>query len=283
MKLLRTQIATCLIALCLSVHAFAEVTAAPPVIKDLPFRSASLEREMRYRIYLPPGYASSAKRYPVLYLLHGLYGDYTNWDKLTQLSTYMAGRSWIVVMPDAGNSWYVNSVSDPRDRFEDYIAKDIVAEIDQHFRTLATRPGRAVAGLSMGGYAAMKLALKYPDRYVFAGSMSGAFDAAENLANKVPEFHDQLIKVLGESDNPARIPNDVFALLKDADPSRLPYLYVTCGTADPFLAVNRDFVKDLPARKIVYEYHETPGAHDWQFWDRAVKAMLVELQSRFTQ
>jgi S-formylglutathione hydrolase FrmB len=237
---------------------------------------------MKYRIYLPPDYAASAKRYPVLYLLHGLYGDYTNWDKLTRLSTYMAGRSWIVVMPDAGNSWYVNSVSDPRDRFEDYITKDIVAEIDRHFRTLATRPGRAVAGLSMGGYAAMKLALKYPDHYVFAGSMSGAFDAAENLADKVPEFHDQLIRVLGESDNPARIPNDVFALLKDADPSRLPYLYVTCGTADRFLAVNREFVKDLPARKIVYEYHEAPGAHDWQFWDEAVKFMLDKLQWRFT-
>lgn len=283
MRLARTKVVTCLIGLCLSLPALVEGAGAPPVIKDVTFRSASLQREIKYRIYLPLDYASSANRYPVLYLLHGLYGDYTNWDKLTQLSTYVAGRSWIVVMPDAGNSWYVNSVSDPRDRFEDYIAKDIVAEIDQHFRTLATRPGRAVAGLSMGGYAAMKLALKYPDRYLFAGSMSGAFDAAENLANKVPEYHDQLIKVLGESDNPARMRNDVFALLRDADPSRLPYLYVTCGTADPFLSVNRDFVKDLPASKIAYEYHEAPGAHDWQFWDRAVKAMLDELQRRFTQ
>ena len=79
-------------------------------------------------------------------------------------------------MPDAGNSWYTNSVSQADDRFEDYVVKDLVQEIDHKYHTIPARQGRAVAGLSMGGYGAIKFALKYPEQYFFVGSLSGAFD-----------------------------------------------------------------------------------------------------------
>jgi S-formylglutathione hydrolase FrmB len=263
-----------------SAPASSQARGTSPLVRDGSFNSIALKREMKYRIYLPHVYSASARRYPVLYLLHGLYGDYRNWDANTHLAQYMAGRDWIIVMPDAGDSWYANSATQADDRFEDYIAKDLVREVDRKYRTIRERRGRAIAGLSMGGYGAMKFALKYPEEYGFAGGLSGAFDAARDLADQVAEFHDQLIKVLGEGDNPAREENDVFALLKKADPGLVPYLYLACGSADRFLQINREFVKELSARKIAYEYHETPGGHDWPYWDRAVQPMLDALQLR---
>jgi putative tributyrin esterase len=255
--------------------------AAQGVVQDSSFQSVSLQRKMTYRIYLPRHHSSSV-RYPVLYLLHGLYGDYRNWDTLTHLADYMRDRQFIVVMPDAGNSWYVNSVTEPSDRFEDYIAKDLVSEIDRKYRTIPRREGRAIAGLSMGGYGAIKIALKYPEKYVFAGSLSGALDAARTLAEEVPEYHDQLVKVLGEPGNPARAENDVFSLLAGADPAREPYFYIACGASDRFLKINRDFVKELSARNFAYEYHETSGGHEWPYWDRAVQPLLDALAHHLT-
>jgi len=121
---------------------------------------------MKYRILLPCGYQTAGRRSPVLYLLHGLYGNYLNWDSYTKLKRYAYKYDLIVVMPDADDSWYTNSACDPKDKFEDYIAKDMVAEIDGKFRTVRLRHARAIAGLSMGGYGALKIALRYPDNFV---------------------------------------------------------------------------------------------------------------------
>ena len=165
---------------------------------------------MKYRIYLPHHYPDTTRHYPVLYLLHGLYGNFENRDKLTHLSTYAAGMNWIIVMPDAGNSWYSNSATVPRDKFEDYIAKDLIAEIDGKYRTIPARRARAVAGLSMGGYADMKLALRNPQLFAFAGSLSGALDAARDLDTRLPEFAPKLAEVFGAAGNQARASNEHF-------------------------------------------------------------------------
>lgn len=257
-----------------------------PVIKDVRFRSPSLAREMPYRIYLPHNYASTTERYPVLYLLHGLFGSFENWDKLTHLSTYAAGMNWIIVMPEADNSWYSNSATVPQDKFEDYIAIDLIAEIDANYRTISTRRARAIAGLSMGGYAAMKLALRDPQLFFFAASLSGALDAARNLDTRLPEFAPRLREVFGAAQNPARAQNDVYALLpkaaSQATLADLPYLYLACGEEDRFLPVNREFVADLSERHVPYEYHEMPGTHDWIFWDREINPLLAVMQKKFS-
>jgi putative tributyrin esterase len=255
----------------------ASAFANSPVISDARFHSAALGREMSFRIYLPHAYQASTARYPVLYLLHGIYGTFENWDQLTRLPTYAKGMDWIIVMPDAGNSWYVNSATVPEDRFEDYIANDLMAEIDARYRTITTRHARAIAGLSMGGYAAMKLALRNPQRFGFAGSLSGAFDAARNLDEQVAEFAPKLLEVFGAAGNPARAHNDLFELLAKAM-ADLPHLYLACGIADSFLSVNRQYVADLSARHVLYEYHETPGGHDWDYWDREIQPLLAALQ-----
>jgi putative tributyrin esterase len=242
-------------------------------VRDGAFHSAALDREMKYRILLPCLYRAGGRRFPVLYLLHGLYGDYLNWDTRTNLESYAEKYELIVVMPDAGDSWYTNSATDPRDKFEDYIAKDLVAEIDGKFRTLRSRNKRAIAGLSMGGYGALKIALRYHVDFAFAGSLSGALDAPQDLGNKKPEFRAQLVRVFGPPGSAVRADNNVFSLLHNA-PKDLPHFYLACGTEDDFLQVNRDFATQLSSRGASYEYDETAGGHAWDYWDRSVQDLL---------
>lgn len=236
---------------------------------------------MKYRIILPSGYDSTVRRYPVLYLLHGLMGSYVDWESRTRLTEYVKGLDLIVVMPDGNDAWYTNSAGDPQDRFEDYIVKDLVSTIDASYRTISTRHARAVAGLSMGGYGAIKFALKYPHMFTFAGSLSGALNAASNIdLTKLPEkYAAGRMRIFGPTGGLTRTENDLLTLVaKVTDPARLPYLYLDCGTSDPLLKANRDFTAWLPPQNIRYEYHEVPGAHTWQYWDQQVREMLRSLE-----
>jgi putative tributyrin esterase len=268
----------CLMMLLNSVAALSQKTSSPTPESlsnaravDHIFRSSSLNRDMHYLILLPHDYAGG-KRFPVLYLLHGLYGDYKNWDTRTRLEADAESLPLLIVMPDAGDSWYTNSATKPADKFEDYIAKDLISEIDGKYRTIPDKSSRAIAGLSMGGYGAVKLALKYPERFAFVGSLSGAFNAAQNLDDLRPDFRNKLLEVFGAAANHTRAENDVFLLLKDSH--AYPYFYLACGSADFFLDTNRALAAHLSRQKIPYEYHETQGGHDWQYWDSALDSML---------
>lgn len=247
-------------------------------VADFAFHSASLGRDMRYRVLFPRDYGQGG-RFPVLYLLHGLYGNYLDWDTRTGLENYARNLPVLIVMPDADDSWYTDSATVPADKFENYIAKDVIAEVDGRFATIRNRDARAIAGLSMGGYAAMKFALKYPDLFAFAGSLSGALNAGTNLYAQRPEFRAKLLEVFGPEGSSTRAQNDVFTLLSaSASQTSYPYLYLACGTSDYFLQTNREFVSQLSSRKIPYEYHETAGGHTWEYWDAAVQPMLRAME-----
>ena len=247
---------------------------------DASFRSESLQREMHYRVLLPAGYEKSEKRYPALYLLHGLYGDFKNWSTLTNLAAWAEDLDLVVAMPDAGNSWYVNSATNESDKFEDYIVKDFVAEVDSHFRTIRDRHARAIAGLSMGGYAAMNFSIKHSPLFSYSGVISAALDAPSGLDERMAEFRDGLQDAFGPHGSPNRNANDVFLLLETADKSKLPYLYIDCGEDDIFLTVNRNLAARLQEKKISYEYHEMPGAHAWEYWDGAIRRFIAVLSSK---
>jgi putative tributyrin esterase len=246
-------------------------------VADFTFHSVSLGRDMRYRVLFPRDYDGSG-RFPVLYLLHGLYGNYLDWDTRTGLENYTSNLRILIVMPDADDSWYTDSATVPADKFEDYIAKDLIAEIDGRFQTIRNRDARAIAGLSMGGYAAMKFALKYPDLFAFAGSLSGALNAGQNLYIERPEFRAKLLEVFGPEGSATRAENDVFLLLGASPRAPYPYLYLASGTSDYFLETNRAFVRQLSLRKIPYEYHETAGGHTWEYWNAAVEPMLRAME-----
>ncbi len=246
-------------------------------VKDVTFRSASLNRDMPYRIYLPQKYAQPTSRFPVLYLLHGFYGNFRDWDTQSHLRQYAQNLDLIIVMPDEGNNWYVNSATVPQNRYEDYIVKDLIAEVDGRFRSIASRDARAIAGLSMGGYGSLNLALKHPELFTFAGSLSGALNAPSDLGPRQPEFQTSLLDAFGALGSTARNENDVFLRLKQADVSRLPYIYLACGEGDAFIELNRQFAAQLLAEHARYEAHDAPGEHDWKFWDKSIKEMLPVL------
>jgi putative tributyrin esterase len=244
-------------------------------VQDRTFQSESLSRPMRYRVLLPSDY-DSGNFYPVLYLFHGWHGDYENWTTLTNLTGYTKDLALIVVMPDANDSWYVDSATAPQDKFEQYIIRDLIDDVEHHWRALRSPHHRAVAGLSMGGYAAVRLALKYPDMFAIAASLSGAFNAPlPELAEARPEFRPSLDHAFGSVSSKTRSENDVYSLAAHVSPATVPYLFISCGYQDAtFLAPNRKLVSMLSQREFQYEYHEHRGAHTWQYWDEHLPEIL---------
>jgi putative tributyrin esterase len=228
-------------------------------------------------VVLPAGYHKSLRRYPVLYLLHGHDGGHRNWLDRTNLLAHTARLPVIVVLPDARNSWYTNSHARPEEKFEDYVAREIPAFIDQNFRTLTYREARYVAGLSMGGYGALKLGLKYSARFSLAGSFSGSPLAAENTSSQTVN------DAFGPAGSPSRAENDLVALARDARIEEGTYFYIDSGIADRLLPGNRAFAEAMAARPLAYEYHEVPGAHTWEFWDRRLPVFLKLVEERIAR
>ena len=287
-RYLRVVVASALLGAALGGNAPAQTSAQPARnvkqkklaadrLQDRVFLSESLGREMHYRVLLPTGYAESARSFPVLYLLHGWHGDYKNWSTLTDLTHYAEKLPIIIVMPDASDSWYVNSATSPQEKFEQYIIRDLIEEVDQHWRTLRSSHRRAIAGLSMGGYGAVKFALKYPAPFALAGSISGAFNATEMpLSESRADLAPSLQSAFGDAGSPARADNDVYTAVERAVPASIPYLYLDCGNRDvSFLEPNRRLVSKLSERGLIYEYHETPGAHTWHYWDSRLPELLT--------
>jgi putative tributyrin esterase len=259
--------------------------AADKIADHQSLRAASLSgAELPYRIFVPNGYQTSIRRCPVLYLLHGLSGNENDWWERSRLAEYLAKYRLIVVTPGVGDSWYANSASDPKARYEDVIVRDLIPFIDAHYRTVATREGRAIAGLSMGGLAAMKFALHFPEMFAFAGSFSGAFDVPRTTRlgkTPGPKMLKDLQVIFGDAKSPVRRENDVFWLLDQVkDKDTLPYLYVSTGTSDPLPQVsesNPRFGAALRKRDLKFEYNERPGTHDWHFWDSEINLMLGKM------
>jgi putative tributyrin esterase len=237
----------------------------------------SLPAPRNATVILPTGYHESARRYPVLYLLHGHDGGNLNWMQRTNLLAYTARLPLIIVLPDAGNSWYTNSAARPDERFEEYVAREIPAWVDAQFRTLTFREARYVAGLSMGGYGALKLGLKHSARYSLAGSFSGAPLAAGNTSSPT------VMDAFGPAGSPSRAENDLLALAGEARVAAGTYFYIDCGSADDLLTANRALVAAMSARPLAYEYHEVSGAHGWEYWDRRLPVFLRLVEERIAR
>jgi putative tributyrin esterase len=259
-------------------------TAISPRVQEQTFHSKALDRDMHYLAVLPADYGKSQQRYPVLYLLHGWAGDYTNWVKMTKLVDDSGRYPMIIITPDAQNSWYVNSATVPADRFEDYIINDLIHEVDIRWRTVASPNHRAIAGLSMGGYGSVLFGLKYPGTFAAVGSVSGAFGGPVGIEHVMPGLRESTDRAFGALGSTIRNDNDIdsllYSVLAKADHVSIPYFFLECGSQDPLLPSNRKFVGELSSKNASYEYHEYPGAHTWEFWDQALPLMLEVISTR---
>lgn len=261
-------------------------SAAPRRYETVPFESKLVGAPLPYNVILPADYKTDAakqRRYPVLYLLHGLMGSADNWvSDRARLADYAAHYPFIIVSPEGRNAWYTDSATAPAEKFESYFVKELIPDVDTRFRTLASREGRAVAGLSMGGYGSLKFGLKYPALFAFAGSLSGALSAASWLPDeKMLAFvRPSIARVYGpanEPDNETRKANDIFRLVRELTPEQiksLPFLYLDCGTEDFLIGDNRNFSALLVEKKVPHEFRQLPGGHDWPYWDRQVQEIL---------
>ena len=272
-----------LLLLLLPMPIAAQPQTAAHRLRDETVQSGALGKEMKYRVLLPEGYDGTLERYPVLYLLHGLWGSYSDWTTRTNIAAYSRRLPLIIVMPDAGNGWYVNA-ADGSGRFEDHVFNELPADVVKKFRTINSRYGRAVAGLSMGGYGALKIALKRPGAFAVAASFSGAFNATRDgeLEKLIGDEEAQrLQRIFGPAGGDTRKQNDVFALASAMKPAAAPYVYIDCGIADnALITANRDAVAALHKAGVAYEYHEVAGAHSWDYWDRRIREFLPLLMKR---
>jgi S-formylglutathione hydrolase FrmB len=285
--------------------------AQTPSLTTIEFSSPAVGRTMKYNIVLPPAYERSTQRYPVLYLLHGLTQNYTAWG-LQNGAPFYAGLydDLIVVMPDGGNSWYVNwatSEAGHVNNWEDHIIRDVIGHVDWNYRTIARREGRAIAGLSMGGYGAITLGLRHPELFISIGSTSGALEharqVADRLRGKTPSQPPRprtaaeeetrrrpnpVIGIAGFSSQEERTPKGVeFAKPEDADAydpftlihkvptERLPHIYLDCGTEDRLIAGARALAQILFEKNIPFDYMQMAGAHNAAYWIQSVGRIMA--------
>ncbi|HKG14759.1 MAG TPA: alpha/beta hydrolase family protein [Pyrinomonadaceae bacterium] len=253
-----------------------------PRYETVQFESRLVGAPLPYNVLLPADYkrgASKHRRYPVLYLLHGLGGSAADWvSTRARLADYAAQYPFIVVVPEGKDGWYTDGPA-PDAKFESYFVEELMPDVDRRFRTIASREGRAVAGLSMGGYGSMKFALKHPGLFAFAASMSGALAVASWTPDqRIPEFvRPSVLRVYGDAGSAARLENDVYKLVRELSPERvkaLPFLYLDCGTEDFLITNSRDFSALLIEKKVAHEFRELPGTHSWPYWDRQVQEVL---------
>ena len=250
-------------------------------VETVQFRSKLINATLPYNVILPPGYhVSRTTRYPVLYLLHGWAGHHTDWLTRTNVADYAAQYRLIVVMPEGNNSWYTDSAGVTTDKYEAYILQEVIPDVDRRYRTIQARYGRAVAGLSMGGYGAVKYGLKYPSTFVFVASMSGAFGVTRYTQNEIgSKDWEEFLKIFGPMGSETRKANDVFEIARGLSTTRvasLPYFYFDCGTEDAaqHFKPNRELSEIFLEKKVAHEYRELPGTHSWAYWDQQVREVL---------
>lgn len=250
-------------------------------IVTIPFKSKLMNGKLLpYRVVLPAGYwdkDATGRVFEVVYLLHGLTGHFENWTEKTGVASSSFGHDIIIVTPEGNDSWYTDSATVPSEKYESYMVQELIPEIDKRFRTIPERRGRTIAGLSMGGYGAIKFGLKYPDKFKLVGSFSGALGAASFTEKNAGTIGKNIDAIFGAENSETRRTNDVFAMIRGLSAEKiklLPFIYQSCGTEDFLFQNNRDFAALLNEKKVPHEYRELPGGHTWTFWADQVQEFL---------
>lgn len=235
--------------------------------------SPSMNKDIKSIVILPDSYVDTTKTFPVLYLLHGHSGDYSSWSKMApQLSSLVDTYQMIIVCADGGKrSWYLDSPVDTSFRYETYIMRELIPDIDTRYRTDTVREKRGITGLSMGGHGGLFLGIKHRDMFGAAGSMSGGLD----LLQKTASWKDKQ-RILGDTATykhnwQIHSVIDIVNTLKDGDIK----LMIDCGIDDYFIGINRAVREKLLQMKIAHDYIERPGGHNADYWRNSVNYQLL--------
>ena len=254
----------------------AMVVAAAPAgaeVRYSTFRSAALGREVGYAVQLPPSYGTGQRRYPVLYVLHGLFEGPDFWEQrglpriLEDASRNGEIPEMIVVAADGDNSFFVNG---PLGAYEDLVIRDLPAHVEASYRAVGGREGRALLGISMGGYAALRIALSHPEAYrAVAAHSAMVLEAIPTAAAGAGAWHMAAFnRAFGEPiDASLWAAADPLAWAARADPSKTPALYFDCGSSDRYglFKGNQELHRRLEARHVTHEFFLRPGDHGYEY------------------
>ena len=231
------------------------------------FRSDVLHKHVPLTVILPDSPPESG-RYPVLYLLHGLNGDQRSWMNMTSIARYVDDANVAVVCPYASNSFYCDMAHGGK--YYTYISEELPAYCSRTFPLTDDPKQTYIAGLSMGGYGALKIAVKNPDRYAAVGCFSGCVDLRSIAPEDFPLPKEQLIGIFGEG---ISAEEDLLLLTAKAVKNKitLPPMYLTCGLLDYLYPQTQRYRRQLDFLRVPYVYDEWPGEHEWGFWDRSIR------------
>lgn len=279
----RGLLKSALVALCVVAGEACTTVQAQPRTRADSLYAPSLGRTKKFMVLLPDRYGPP-KRYPILYLLHGWGGTYQDWTAKTDIKKYTNDFPMFVVMPDAENSWYVDSATETQNRFETYLLDDLTKALREKYSIDTTK--QAIAGLSMGGYGALAIGLRHPKKFKFIGSLSGVIAAPrENENRKLTEDEKTILPslraALGGQGAAFRAAHDPFNLYNSVRADSLPYIYLVVGVRDGYPTLiqrHHEFIALLRAYGAAYEYHEAPGEHNWAFWDKEIQGVLKRMR-----
>lgn len=257
------------------------------VLEAETLESRLLDREWAYSIYLPPDYETSSRAYPVVYLLHGAGGGHTDWLRrggasITADSLFGAGRisPAILVMPDGRgfSGWMDSDLADGFGPVESALIEELVPHIDENYRTIPTRRGRVIAGLSMGGFGALRLAFRHPDLFAATAGLSSAW-LIPGLPAGLLERVGLVTRIFGENYRQRweeEVPSVYVESLPADGPNRL-HVYLMTGDddRDHIVSGTTELYLELREAGVPTELRITDGAHEWPVWDKGLIETLL--------
>ncbi len=219
------------------------------------------------------------KLLPTLYLLHGLSDDHTHWIRQTRLEFYARKYRLAIVMPCVNRSFYTDMKHGAK--YFTFVSEELPQVMELYFPLSHQREDRFAAGLSMGGYGAMKLGLLRPERYAAVASLSGAVemeaDFFRHSVQKDDAFLRELTDIFGPFEAFMQSDNCLTRVAERLDPAHAPRMYMACGTADFLFDSNEDFVRRFGEKFSIQYETEEGAAHTWDFWDRQIEKVLAWL------
>jgi len=219
------------------------------------------------------------KPYKTLYLLHGIFGNYTDWVSGTRIQRWAQDHDLVVIMPSGENKFYVDNEKS-QEYYSRFIGEELVEFTRDLFPLSTKREDTFIAGLSMGGYGAIVNGLKYHKTFGYIAGLSSAL-LIDNIVHSVDgkdipyiNRRSYLESVFGDLDELIGSDKDYKALVSQLDPKDIPHIYLAVGTEDDLVKNNREFRDFLLEHHIDLTYEEGPGAHEWDFWDRYIYRVL---------
>jgi S-formylglutathione hydrolase FrmB len=263
---------------------FIFLSAKTAVVDTVSIYSNAMQKDFNCVVIKPDSYKKFIRRgggkniYPVVYLLHGYGGWYSNWlIRVPELKQYADQYNLLIVCPDGGySSWYFDSPVDTTMKYETYIGIEVPAYIDAHYHTIKNRTGRAITGLSMGGHGALFLAFRHAATFGACGSMSGGVDL--NYSRNKFDIMKRIGDTIRYADN---WKNYIVMNVIENYPKDSLAIIFDCGTEDFYYEANQKLHEKMLKLKIPHDYTERPGKHEWAYWRNSIQYHLLFFRNFF--